>query len=141
MSLAKMLEDEEGRKGSAYQDSLGFWTIGIGRLIDARKGGRLTDDEIDYLLANDIRRKTAECRAAIDWFNELDPVRQDVVVAMAFQMGVAGLMQFKQTLAYLRDQRWAQAAGQMLQSTWAKQTPARAARMARQIETGERQWA
>jgi lysozyme len=110
------------------------------RLIDARKGGRLTDDEIDYLLANDIREKTAECRAAIDWFDELDPVRQEVVVGMAFQLGVTGLMQFKQTLAYLRDERWPQAAGQMLASAWAKQTPARAARMARAVETGERQW-
>jgi GH24 family phage-related lysozyme (muramidase) len=30
MSLAKMLEDEEGRVGHAYLDSEGFWTIGIG---------------------------------------------------------------------------------------------------------------
>lgn len=140
MTIAKMLEDEEGRKGSAYQDQFGFWTIGIGRLIDVRKGGRLSNDEIDYLLANDIKDKTAEVRPAISWFDMLDAPRQEVIVGMAFQLGTRGLLQFKQALTHMRDQRWPQAAGEMLASAWAKQTPARAARMARQIETGERQW-
>jgi lysozyme len=68
-------------------------------------------------------------------------VRQAVLIGMAFQMGTNGLLGFRQTLAYVRDQRWPQAASSMLSSTWAKQTPARAARMARQMETGQWQWA
>jgi lysozyme len=64
MSLRRMLEDEEGRVPHAYPDSLGYWTIGVGRLIDRRKGGGLSDDEIDYLLANDIRGSTSSTRCA-----------------------------------------------------------------------------
>ena len=67
----------------------------------------------------------------------LDDARRAVLVGMAFQMGTAGLMQFTQTLASVRDQRYMTAAAQMLQSKWAQQTPARARRMSRQMESGE----
>ena len=54
------LKKEEGVVKHAYQDHLGYWTIGVGRLIDKRKGGGLSDEEIDYLLGNDIEKKIAE---------------------------------------------------------------------------------
>lgn len=135
--LRQQLRAEEGVVPHAYQDHLGFWTIGVGRLIDKRKGGRLRDDEIDLLLDNDIAEKTAEVRAALPWFDRLNEARQAVLIGMAFQMGTEGLLKFQQTLAAIRDERYAHAANLMLQSLWAKQTPARARRMARQMETGE----
>ncbi len=136
MSLAQLLEDEEGRVAHAYQDSLGFWTIGVGRLIDKRKGGRLTDEEIDYLLANDIAEKTAELQRSLVWLDGLDQVRRDTLIAMAFQMGTAGLLGFRNTLEMVRTGDYKGAGRGMLQSRWAQQTPLRAERMARQMETG-----
>lgn len=50
MNLAAQLKAEEGRVPHAYQYHLGYWTIGVGRLIDKRKGGGLTPYEVDYLL-------------------------------------------------------------------------------------------
>ena len=79
MTLAQMLEAEEGRKRSAYQDHLGYWTIGVGRLIDRRKGGGLSPDEIDYLLTNDIRAKSREVFTALR--------RAGVVVVTVFAYG------------------------------------------------------
>lgn len=137
MNIIDQLKREEGVKPCAYQDHMGYWTIGVGRLVDARKGGGLSEDEIEYLLANDVRQKTAEVRALCPFFDALNEPRQAVLVGMAFQMGAAGLAQFRQTLAAVRDERFANAAALMLQSLWAKQTPARANRMARQMETGE----
>lgn len=137
MDLITQLRREEGVVRHAYQDHLGFWTIGCGRLIDRRKGGGLSDDEIDYLLRNDIERFTREVRQALPWLDSLNEPRKAVLIGMAFQMGTAGLLGFKNTLAAIRDQRWANAAALMLRSRWAEQTPARARRMARQIETGE----
>jgi lysozyme len=134
--LTALLEADEGRRGSAYQDSLGYWTIGVGRLIDERKGGRLTDDEIDYLLANDIREKTAMVRAQWPWFDHLNDARQAVLICMAFQLGIGGLLNFKKALGAMRDERWPDAAREMKDSTWAKQTPARCSRLAYQMETG-----
>ena len=136
MNLAQMLEAEEGRVSYAYPDSLGYLTIGIGRLIDKRKGGRLTDREIDYLLANDIAEKTAEVLKSLPWIMQLDEARRAVLLGMAFQMGTAGLLGFRNTLELVRTGDYKSAGRGMMQSRWAQQTPLRAQRMAQQMETG-----
>lgn len=136
MNLAMQLRQEEGSVPHAYQDHLGYWTIGVGRLIDQRKGGGLSPDEVDYLLRNDIARKTAEVYAALPWVKDLNEPRQAVLIGMAFQMGTAGLLGFKNTLALVKAGRYTEAAAGMLNSRWAQQTPGRASRMARQMETG-----
>ena len=135
--LATQLEAEEGRVAHAYQDHLGYWTIGVGHLIDKRKGGALPDPIIDALLAHDIAEKTAEVETALPWVRTLDEPRRAVLIGMAFQMGLAGLLGFKNTLARVRAGNYAGAASGMLASKWATQTPARAHRMAEQMRTGQ----
>lgn len=135
--LAKQLRRDEGFKEYAYKDHLGYWTIGIGRLIDERKGGRITEDEAIYLLGNDIAEKMAALHKALPWIDGLDEARRGALLNMAFQLGVSGLLGFQQTLAAIRDEHYDHAASLMLISKWAQQTPARAKRMSRQIATGE----
>ena len=137
MDLKSQLIREEGAESCAYQDSLGFWTIGVGRLIDSRKGGGLSNDEINYLLENDIKTKTREVLLALPWMPRLSEPRQAVLIGMAFQMGIGGLLKFKRTLGSIEDGQYTEAAAEMLDSAWAQQTPARAHRMAKQMETGE----
>ena len=137
MNLKEQLLREEGSESCAYQDTLGFWTIGVGRLIDPKKGGGLSQDEIEYLLDNDIKAKTREVLTALPWASRLSEPRQAVLIGMAFQMGLRGLLQFKRTLGSIEDGHYSEAAAGMLDSTWAKQTPARAQRLAKQMETGE----
>jgi lysozyme len=136
--LAAQLRRDEGQRPLAYQDHLGFLTIGVGRLIDSRKpGAGLRPDEIDYLLRNDINDRVAALQKSLPWFVKLDEARQGVLINMAFQMGTAGLLAFRQTLAMVRDGKYAEAADQMLKSKWAEQTPARAKRLSEQMKTGE----
>lgn len=135
--LTKQLRRDEGEKLFAYKDSLGYLTIGVGRLIDKRKGGGISPEESAYLLSNDIDKKDIDLRSRLPWFHSLNEARQGALLNMAFQLGVDGLMGFHQTLAAMRDEHYADAANHMLQSLWAKQTPERAKRIARQIETGE----
>jgi lysozyme len=137
MNIIQQLKNEEGVIPHAYQDSLGFWTIGVGRLIDQRKGGLLYPDEIEYLLANDVKRKTDGLIASLPWFQLLDERRQAVLIQMAFQMGLKGLLAFSTTLSHVRVGRYDEAAVAMLESVWAKQTPERAKRLSKQMETGE----
>jgi lysozyme len=137
MNIIQQLKNEEGVIPHAYQDSLGFWTIGVGRLIDQRKGGQLYPDEIEYLLANDVKRKTDGLIASLPWFHLLDERRQAVLIQMAFQMGLKGLLAFSTTLSHVRVGRYDEAAVAMLESVWAKQTPERAKRLSKQMETGE----
>ena len=137
MDLKSQLREFEGWVPHAYQDSRSFWTIGCGRLIDKRKGGGLSDLEIDYLLENDIRSHTVEVMKALPWAAHLTMPRQAVLIGMSFQMGLKGLLGFRSMLSSCRDEKYEDAAEHMRQSLWAKQTPKRAKRMAAQMATGE----
>ena len=142
MNLEKQLRGDEGVKSCAYTDSLGYWTIGVGRLVDARKpGGGLRQDEISYLLNNDIVDRVAALTAQLPWFTGLDEARQGVLLNMSFQLGTVGLLAFKTTLGNVRAGDYDTAANNMLLSKWATQTPERAGRLAKQMKTGVWQYA
>ena len=134
--LTKQLRRDEGEVLSAYQDHLGYWTIGVGRLIDKRKGGGITPEESAYLLSNDIDKRQAELLRRAPWMAQLDPARFGVMLNMAFQMGVDGLLGFKNTLAMVKAGDYAGAAAGMLHSKWATQAPARAQRLSVQMRSG-----
>ena len=132
-----MLVRDEGMVLHSYEDHLGYVTIGVGRLLDKRKGGGITEDEAMYLLENDVRRVCADVLEALPWVIRLNEARQAVVYAMCFQLGLRGLLGFRSTLDSMRDERFEHAVEGMKQSLWAKQTPARVKRMALQMATGE----
>lgn len=135
--LIRQLRGDEGVKPHAYQDHLGFWTIGVGRLVDSRKpGSGLRPSEIDFLLQNDIDDRIEALTRRLPWFQNLDDARRGVLLNMSFQLGVDGLMGFKNTLAMVASGDYMGAARNMMHSKWADQTPARAARMAEQMRTG-----
>lgn len=132
--LRAQLIRHEGVVNHAYQDHLGFLTIGVGRLIDERRGGGLSDDEVMYLLDNDIDKFTHALQSQLDFFNDLNATQQQALVNMAFQLGVNGLLSFKNTLGLMRSGRYAEAHAEALKSRWAKQTPNRAAEVAAMLE-------
>ena len=84
--LIEMIKHHEGVVPHAYADSRGYWTIGVGRLIDQELGGGLSEDEIDYLLANDLKRCREEAET-YPWFAGLSEPRQAVVISMLFNLG------------------------------------------------------
>lgn len=136
MNITEQLKRDEGCKLHAYRDHLDMLTIGIGRMIDLRKGGGISQEEAEYLLANDIKRRVRDLSLSLPWFAELDDARQGVLINMAFQMGTGGLLKFKKALEFVRRAQYVAAANEMLNSTWAEQTPARAERLAKQMMTG-----
>lgn len=136
-SLEKLITLHEGRVEHAYQDSLGWWTIGVGHLIDKRKGGKLPDFIIDALLDFDIKVKRAALRKALPWVDKLDPVRQAVLDDMAFNLGIQGLLGFRNTLRFIEVGDYEKAASNMLKSLWAKQVKTRAVRLSNMMRTGQ----
>lgn len=136
-NLSEQLRRDEGEVLHAYQDRLGYWTIGVGRLIDPRKGGRISHEESELLLANDVARVEQEINAALPWSINLDPVRRAVLLNMAFNLGVIGLLGFHMTLDKIKAGDYEGAAKQMLQSLWAKQVGVRATRLSEQMKTAQ----
>ncbi|MCR4300779.1 MAG: hypothetical protein NUV51_04140, partial [Sulfuricaulis sp.] len=80
--------------------------------------------------------RVSELTKRIPWFADLDPVRQGVLLNMSFQLGVDGLLGFKNTLLCVKVGDYERAADGMLQSLWASQTPARAKRLSEQMRSG-----
>ena len=134
--LVGMLKRQEGISKWAYEDHLGYVTVGVGRCLDPEKGLGLSDDEIDYLLRNDILRCYQELNV-FSWFHDLDEVRQHAIVSMLFQLGLPKFLEFKKTLAFLAEDKYSQAAEEMLNSKWARQTPNRAREISYMVETAQ----
>ena len=111
------LIDFEGERFSAYQDSLGYWTVGIGHCIDERKGCGISQNISRRLFEDDLARFTATARCSFDWFDALDPVRQDVIVMLLFDPGVSGL---NAMLNAFGEHAWHEAAFQLANSTWGR---------------------
>lgn len=135
MTLEELLIREEGFIPHAYQDHLGFWTIGFGKLIDKRGGG-ITEEEGMYLLRNEVAKQYEAIKSEIPWISKLDEPRRTILQAMAFQMGVAGLLAFRKTLQAVKVGDYVTAAKGIRASKWAQQTPGRAERMAKAMESG-----
>ena len=138
MALIRELERDEGRVLHAYQDSLGFWTIGIGRLIDRRKGGGISNAEADYLKRNDIARFKRDLDRVAPWWRTADPVRQRAIQNLAFNLGADGLVEkWPHTVALMKAGRWRDAAAAIrANKVWVSQVKGRAERIAQQIEAG-----
>lgn len=134
--LIEMIKRHEGSVNHAYQDSRGYWTIGVGRLIDEKLGGGLSDEEVDYLLTNDIARCEEEA-AGYPWYPGLSEPRKAVIVSMLFNLGQPRFDGFQMAQSAIAAGDYQEAARQMLDSKWARQVGKRAYEMAVQMETGE----
>lgn len=130
--LLGWLQREEGFRARPYRCPAGYLTIGWGLNLDAG----ITQEEADWLLRHRVRQVQDAVAVALPWWGRLDEVRRGVLVAMAYQMGVQGLLKFQATLAAVERGDYETAARQMKRSKWAQQTPARAARSAEAMRTG-----
>lgn len=159
MDVRQLITEDEGRRKTAYQDSRGIWTAGVGRCLervpfsqdelalikqnDASRIGQpwsewsFSDDEIDLMLDNDITRAERGLRTMLPWFGGLDEVRQAGLIDMAFNLGVDGVAKFRKMLDHLKFGEWLMAANEALNSNWEIQVGKRALRIATMFKTGQ----
>lgn len=129
--LLQQLMRDEGLELHPYPDTTGHLTIGYGR--------NLTDNGISraeaaVLLSNDVDATIRDVLKAFPWVEQMSHARQSVVYNMAFNMGLAKLKGFRNTLKAMEREDWRAAAAGMRASLWAKQVKGRAERLARQLE-------
>lgn len=136
MDRARLTADlirDEGVRLRPYRDTVGKLTIGVGRNLDDVGISRL---EAETLLQNDIAKVEAQLDAALPWWRSLDDDRQRVLANMAFNMGINGLLGFKNTLELIHTGRYLDAAQRMLETKWAHQVGVRAQRLALMMRDG-----
>lgn len=102
-----------------YRCTAGKLTIVIGRNLD---DCGISQSEAYVMLINDIMNCEKQLQSKIpDIYNGLDEVRKSVLLNMCFNLGINGLLGFKNTLAFVKVGDWERAANNMLVSKWAKQ--------------------
>jgi len=134
--LIETLRRHEGVKDTLYKCTADKWTIGVGRNLE---DVGLSEDEIDYLLQNDIERTKELMDDYIPWHNDLDEVRQEALINFVFNVGIGTAMKFKNAMAALEEHDYDTAAIEMMDSNWAKQVGDRAIEVTEMIKTGEYQ--
>lgn len=132
-ALMQQLITDEALKLKPYKCTANKLTIGVGRNLDDRG---ITKEEAMYLLNNDIDLVCDQLDKYIPWWRDLSDVRQQVLANMAFNLGIKGLLGFKNTLAKIKAGDYAGAADNMLASLWARQVGNRAKRLAELMKKG-----
>lgn len=129
------LRSDEGWRESVYQDHLGFWTLGYGFMVDERKGGRIPRPVAEFWLRYEVNDREEQFRSRWPAYErQHDDVRR-ALINMSFQMGVDGVLEFKNMLGALERDDRIEAAGHARDSKWHRSdTPERAERVCRLIE-------
>ena len=132
--VKEQLIRHEGLRLKPYHCTAGKLTIGVGRNLD---DCGISKPEAMVLLDNDIlccETELLEHLPAI--YAGLNDTRKAVLVSMCFNLGISGLLGFKNTLAFISDGDFERAANNMLASKWAKQVGLRAIELSEQMRKG-----
>lgn len=133
--IKEQLVRHEGLRLKPYRCTAGKLTIGIGRNLDDRG---ISQKEAYAMLERDILDFEQQLLDEIpDVYNGLDEVRQSVLLNMCFNLGLKGLLEFKNTLAFIASGDWERAANGMLASKWAKQVGMRAIELSEMMRKGK----
>ena len=131
-NLIKNIKESEGFVEHVYNDSLGIPTIGFGFAI---KDLILDEDIAEEILLRKVKKLIDRIDKKFDWFNLTDDSVKEVVVEMCYQLGLAGFSKFKKTISYIEKKNYKEASKEMLDSKWAKQTPNRAKKLSKIVES------
>jgi|TARA_B110000902_G_scaffold28571_1_gene30958 lysozyme len=130
--LRETITRHEGSRLQMYQDSLGIWTIGVGHNIQ-EKG--ISPKVMELMLDEDLEEAISELKRSVSFFSKMPQQVQEALVNLSFNMGIPRLMQFKKTLALLREGDFESAADELLDSRYAEQVGRRALEIADMIRT------
>ena len=133
--LQSLIAKHEGDRLRMYQDTADppKWTIGRGHNIE---DNGISQAVSDLMFEEDVQSSIQECQQ-FDWFDQLNDVRQAVVVNMVFNMGMPIFKGFKKTIGFIASGDYYLAAIEMLDSKWAKQVGRRAIELSHMMKTGE----
>ncbi|HAU5563895.1 hypothetical protein IBT49_10360 [Erwinia sp. S63] len=143
--IIAILNFEEGYREAPYLDTQGFPTVAGGIRIGP-KGASLSNYIFqvprrvgDVWKQCIVENKVLEMnqRALVQQaLSKCSEARCDVLISMAYQLGVDGLSLFRGMLSAITQGDFNGAANAMLDSLWARQTPGRARRHAEVMRSG-----
>jgi len=141
MNYDKLLESvkkHEGYRNKVYLDSLGKRTVGYGHLCVEDKwvdGWEYSQVELEKVLEKDLKYAINQGEGMCRDLKISDDAKF-LIIEMIFQLGSAGVQKFRKMWEALKEDppNYKEASVQMLDSRWAKLTPARAVEMSEQMQ-------
>lgn len=134
-----LIEESEDCVLTAYRDTRGLWTVGVGHLMDQAHdwtGYTITQEQADEWLEQDSAHARV-LATGFPYFRSMNEVRQAVCISMCFQLGNKPLY-WPHFMAALSAQDYVAAATAGRDSEWWRtQTPKRAEREMRMLESGQ----
>lgn len=122
LKIEQQLANHEGKERKLYKCTAGKWSIGIGRNLE---DNGLSDDEIDYLFQNDLKRVIKELDTSVAWWRTKRENVRNVLIDMCFNLGITRLLGFKRFLEAMKEDQYEKAIDEMKDSLWYKQVPNR----------------
>ena len=119
--LVERLKVEEGFRAHAYRDTERVLTIGYGTNLDQG----ITEPEGAYLLRARLEPKVDELTEAWPPFAQQPDRIKLMLLDMAYEMGVAGVLAFHDMLGHIAREDYAAAHRDADLSLWARQVPTR----------------
>ena len=139
----------EGFRTHAYQDTLGFWTIGHGLKIHNSKklphrdltryvnrATPITREESERIGKDITAANYNEVAGLFPSWDKLARRQRTGLIEMAYQLGARGVANFRKTVGLINAGDYREAGLEAGRSQWAIQTPNRAARIAIDISNG-----
>lgn len=129
--LLETLKTDEGLRLYPYEDTVGKLTIGYGHNLEDN-GIPLSIAEL--LLEHDLQQVIDVAPQIVSNYNELSPIRKEVLINMIFNMGFHTVHQFINMRNAIEHKNFAKAAEEMLDSRWADQVKTRAKKLAHMMQ-------
>lgn len=111
------------------------WTFGHGFTHGANPDSRIERIRSERKLEEHILEMNDVLAKALPWYNDTSFVNKTVLINMAFNLGIVGLLKFKNTLRYVKEKNYTQAAANMSKSLWYSQVGSRAAELTKRMAT------
>lgn len=143
--IIHLLNFEEGFSEKPYRDSLGYPSAGTGFKLGPAGAPlsyytfKITKINSDFLLSslvNDVAAKIVKNATISPAYTMCNQARKDILLSMDYQLGEGGLDDFEKLMSAIVRGDYDAAAAEMLNSKWARQTPARAKRQAAVMRAG-----
>ena len=111
------------------------WTVGYGDTLGVTPETRTDKIKAERRLEQHILESDNRLRRALPWYADATFVTKTILINMEYNMGLTGLLGFRNTLQFIKDKNYTQAAKNMEASLWYRQVKGRAVELVERMKT------
>jgi lysozyme len=111
------------------------WTYGFGFTEGANPDSTISRIQAERKLEEKILEMDKVLSSVFSWYEGASFVTKTILINMAFNLGLKSLLKFRNTLEYIKNKQYNQAARNMEHSLWYKQVGVRARELTKRMET------